>query len=56
MIKDDLQALIDAQAKNEALWSVPLYREETMAEYELKIALRKLHAAIEKRNIHEKAI
>jgi hypothetical protein len=39
--------LVARQAEDEGLWSIPFDRLETIHEACLRIALRKLHAAVE---------
>ena len=49
MIHDELQKIVDEQAENEALWSIPLNGLQPIGEALLQTELRKLHAAIENR-------
>lgn len=48
---DELQALVNEQAEDEALWSVPAIGKQSIGEAYLQQELRRLHAAIEKRTI-----
>lgn len=42
-----IQRLVDAQAKDEALWSVPAEGTQRISEAHLQQELRRLHASIE---------
>lgn len=44
---DDIQRVVDKQAEDEALWSVPLDRLQPISEAYLQQELRGLHAVIE---------
>jgi hypothetical protein len=47
MTLKELRALVDEQAKDEALWAVYIDRLQPISEAYLQQELRKLHAAIE---------
>lgn len=49
MISDELQELVNKQAEDQALWSIPPLGSQSIVEAHLQSELRKLHAAVENR-------